>query len=1057
MSVLLVPPSISHSEQEEFAALKDGILKLNPSRLRTPEMPAVTPAAPPADPAAQRQALEHALKRAATIGWFKPERLVTKTVGLAKDQVLSDLVANCEVQGDHGRKLWRLRREPRRELLTTLMDSAELPRLLKETASLAKDPDAKLLRQALRGRPINAARARTDDARASMLRVAEWTQGILDNGPQPMEVRSAIARDAVLDSLNQLISSFHGRTAELKLLRTFCTEQTPRPGPPFLGISGIGGAGKSALLARFADRLLAMPESRRPSVVLIDFDRARFSSGDPLALTFEVTRQVAAWFPDLGNDLRQLRHDVRRNVQSSSASTKQESDYGELESATRGNKELFSRLGSILNQARIGTSGGRPLVMVLDTFEVLQGHDSSGSAGFRGAAAVVNWVRDLFDCGLANLRVIVAGRAPIAEDPVFGPALTEPELLLRGLDPEAARGVLLDSGLKAKDARLVADAVGDPQNGTCNPLVLRLAARLVKGGKVKPSSLKNDARGRASLDAELVQGVLYQRILKHLGDREEDKALAELAHPGLVLRRVTPDLIKHLLIPLTALKKRRGIHAQELFDRLSREVWLVRSAGSNAVAHRTDLRRTMLKLIDADPSVNARRIHRAAIKYYESGRDSGWSAEMAAGEAYYHRLMLLDRRQAARIKAADVHRFQSTLLPTLEDLPPHVLAIVKLSLDHPLTDKEGLSLPAKRRDEFILRQGERYLANDEPYRALALLEDRPNLRPHWELRALAVTVQWALAKKRGLLRVPESNNNLDRATLAAWVCFCLRDPSATLLALVGPGAPAAMQESWARLPGSDLHHVLRAFIYSTIATRDARLSRNVLFKGVPWKQLRDQQLSSTGVALEATRSAVLSAATREPDARLVITGESLPPSTRLLTRLTKTLPPSAALSIKPLIQQLRELGSRSSSGQILGTIARSFSSPLLADAAEWTTLDDDWPILCPNPEFRGPAKFAVIDAFTTKSDYRFVASSAAALIDMRPHDFHPKRFADRASIPGLAGQEIAALIQFVDRSGKLGPLLKRLRARKPKAAKLRLVGEAFERWQRAMSPRGPYE
>jgi len=64
------------------------------------------------------------------------------------------------------------------------------------------------------------AEARSDEARASMLRVAEWTQGILDNGPQPMEVRSAIARDAVRDSLN------HGSSAASSPEPTRSNKQT---------------------------------------------------------------------------------------------------------------------------------------------------------------------------------------------------------------------------------------------------------------------------------------------------------------------------------------------------------------------------------------------------------------------------------------------------------------------------------------------------------------------------------------------------------------------------------------------------------------------------------------------------------------------------------------------------------------------------------------------------------------------------------------------------------------------------------------------------------------
>ena len=62
----------------------------------------------------------------------------------------------------------------------------------------------------------------------------------------------------------------------------------------------------------------------------------------------------------------------------------------------------------------------------------------------------------------------------------------------------------------------------------------------------------------------------------------------------------------------------------------------------------------------------------------------------------------------------------------------------------------------------MLRHGQRHLLNDEPYRALKLLEVEPDLHPAWELRALAATVQWDVARERGLL------GRSTQAGLSAW-------------------------------------------------------------------------------------------------------------------------------------------------------------------------------------------------------------------------------------------------------------------------------------------------
>ena len=109
--------------------------------------------------------------------------------------------------------------------------------------------------------------------------------------------------------------------------------------------------------------------------------------------------------------------------------------------------------------------------------------------------------------------------------------------------------------------------------------------------------------------------MLYRRILEHIGDRQKDETLAAIAHPGLVLRRVTPELIEEVLFKVLKIKvPTPSVTARDLFNRLRREVWLVQDAGTDAVTHRIDLRRTMLRLIDADRRETARRIHREAIK-----------------------------------------------------------------------------------------------------------------------------------------------------------------------------------------------------------------------------------------------------------------------------------------------------------------------------------------------------------------------------------------------------------------------------------------------------------
>ena len=1050
------------------------------TKIREARTPAPADASPlfesvPRDDVNLAKELGQAREKAAVVAWFTPKMLVEQGGRAFRERVLSGLVPDCDDRPSRSGYEWCLRRDPRRAVLTDLAkDRHRLTRVLRKTERLSDDVDAQLLRRVLRGERVkaDARSALTEEESGALLRVAEWTDGIFPKAPKPAEVQGLLARNAITQSLSILAGKFRGREDELDTLQRFILRPAPKhittpARVPVLAVSGIGGVGKSALLSRFTSSLLERPKARRPTLVLIDFDRARFSAGDPVALTFELTRQIGAWIPSLAAELRELRHSARTNLLSSGFASQTHAEIAVLESSVRSRDELMYRLPSILGKAGVGTR--TQLVIVFDTFEVVQGSRAQtvqDDVGVRGVHAVAEWINDLFIIGrLSRLKVVVAGRAPIAEDAVFGPVLTEPELRLTGIDRKAALEILRDHGLKRSDARTLVEALADPKDGSSNPLILRLAARLVKAGTVRPSLLRRDVgRARKVMDQELVQGILYRRILAHIGDRDKDKTLSALAHPGLVLRRVTPDIIKRVLLPLVVpAERRRGVDPDALFGRLRREVWLVRDTGPQTVEHRSDLRRTMLRLIDAEMRRQAVRIHRAAIKYYRSGGEPGLNPEVAQAEAYYHTLMLTTRTRAARLNPIDVRRFESALLPSLDDLPPHVLAIVKSILDRPLTDKEGLALPEPQRTDFIMRQGERCVRNDEPYRALELLRGT-NLHPYWELQALASTVAWNVAKERGLLvppteppsAVPTAGELYDRANLATWMAFCIGDSqTAYSLAehvLSGVGAKV----DWKTIDVRLLEQLARRVNYRTVAARDAGRPE-MPERRIPWSQLNAEHLSSTSMALEATRQAVLGFGDTNWSYRVVFSGEMLPPSWRMLEKLSSpSLPPDVRRRLNAIVKRLKAQRRKMSSGEILGEIARGFPKAVSVDSVVWPELKEHWPLVCSNPEFRGPVKYALLDTFKTEPGLSIMAEAGSALLDPLPRELEPKLFVRTALRHNSPGTEVAKLVLFLDRSAALGRFLQLMLEQKPKAVKLQMVTRAFERWQRAFMPRkGP--
>src|SRR5262249_28717866 len=129
------------------------------------------------------------------------------------------------------------------------------------------------------------------------------------------------------------------------------------------------------------------------------------------------------------------------------------------------------------------------------------------------------------------LRLVIVGRSRLSR-----PAQV---LELGPLDTEAASSCLESLDVPADLARSIVAMIGG------NPLALLLAAEVVRGSRSRPDELRDsiDQLFKARPPEELIQGILYQRILSHIHDPEVRK----LVHPGLVLRRITPELITEVL------------------------------------------------------------------------------------------------------------------------------------------------------------------------------------------------------------------------------------------------------------------------------------------------------------------------------------------------------------------------------------------------------------------------------------------------------------------------------------------------------------------------------
>jgi hypothetical protein len=551
-------------------------------------------------------------------------------------QLQQFLVEDCERVVTREGQRWSLRDEVRLDALTALDRDGLLMRFAGATDGT--DAACRMALRYIRGDAPALNRQSIDELRGS-LAAAGWLSPTSVRMPEMDEVRARLAIEGMLEPLRMLVADgFFGRTRELQ--RVVAYTDVPRTGrlaggsrlrvrlytsinehPPLL-IYGPGGAGKSTLMARFVLDYIDAADGGRFPFAYLTFDRSELRLEQPLSLLADAAAQLGALFPNVADDASRLVGAVRSVVAATTA-------HGSGRRSSRGASSyvlgwegsdeqiLVDRFASLVEQA----AGTRdvPNVWVIDTFEVAQ----------RQAPTAIDRLWSFLDRlqnACPRLRVVVCGRAPVSDHVTV-------DLPLGDLDAAAAAEMLrrqLD-GLDLPDeflARIVTAV-------SAQPVSLRIAVLFIRAAAVDGTSSFDTAESRRdlllSLSASEVEGVLYRRILDHIDDDD----VRRIAHPGLALRRVTPEAIQAILAGPCGLGSVDQGRAQHLFYALSREVSLVEPDSSEGLRVRPVIRRVMLPMIERDNPALLEELRQAALRYY-SEQDS----LQARVEGLYYRLVL---------------------------------------------------------------------------------------------------------------------------------------------------------------------------------------------------------------------------------------------------------------------------------------------------------------------------------------------------------------------------------------------------------------------------------
>lgn len=669
------------------------------------------------------------LRAAAVLCYFDPDRIrpAGGMAGGSAEEAFQGLLSASTITYDGNKQpQWTLRSDIRRKVLAEIKSPTTLRRLLEANPDRAQNTLQRILEAYLRDKGPTLKEQSLEEL-SSTLQVIEWLSGILPTLPNVDDVQLQIERETMLKSFRDLADEhFHGRKSELAQLRNYVGvlpsdsvyESLSRrvrsilsltEKPPLL-VYGPGGMGKSTLIGRFILEHVETNAGDQLPFVYLDFDRPTLLASEPLTLLADALSQLAVQFPSQRKAFRARRDEILEAISKTARFESLGSPATVAEEARplRVNERARrSLLISFSNSLILVHSPELPVLFVLDTFEQVQLRSREY------VSSLWEFLNALQE-RIPQLRVVLSGRAPVTE---FKTEMHE----LKPLDTKSARAVLESHGFPRDVAKLVVAQVGS------SPLSLWLAARALQKEGVSPDGISNLDRKRylTRLKEDVVQGILYRRILGHI----VDESARRLAHPGLVLRRITPEIIARVLAGPCGVVVRDSQHAEELFRTLRSDMTLVKQAEDGSLRHQPYMRAVMVRLLREDEPEKAKTIERLAVEFYHSHSDP-----VSRAEEIFHRLLLGESPE--KVNARWIPGVERYLASEIEELPKEAQAFLLARARHELSEPLMKKASAADLERATVSRATDLIELEKFEEALKFLEKEQERHPSLALRRL---------------------------------------------------------------------------------------------------------------------------------------------------------------------------------------------------------------------------------------------------------------------------------------------------------------------------------
>ena len=996
------------------------------------------------------------LQRAASVrGWFNPNLLVGEfadkgTPSAIRSTVVHKLRAMCVVDTVNPDR-WILQDRFRKASLVQMASD----KTLVETARKAgQDPYSQLLVSMLSG-DFDPSQATTEQLAAAG-DVDRWLAAISGKGRKTHDFSGELELNLRNDELDRLSRDIVGRDHELHQLLKFVDVawRQGRDMLPLYRLQGIGGVGKSTLLAEFVRRRM-VARYGDAIVIWIDYDRLRIRANELPSVLIEIARQLSWALPDTREALKAARSHLRdfaaervlTATSQASQSAKEVSESADADPVTGSEEQVAMRamteiLAHALRPFR-SELDQRPVLVVLDTVEQIERSEA-------GRGDVLVALRTLRLEALGKLAVVASGRSVFSRDRLPWGVEDHPGDGLTGLSREFSKQLLVkrEKLITAEADRLLAaftDLTEEEFRQRIGvPMLLTLLARLHREGRLDLSSGDLEEI-RSAANAEMAAAYIYHRVLEHLPNE-----LRRLAHPGLILRQVTEEILREVIWPVIEPKEAIDPEKSEkLFEQLTREVWLVEAIAdseSPAVQHRSELRRAMLLLMydDEKPAVRRELValnQRARDWYRRRMRDRPNSASECLLDAVYHSVALaVLTGKVGGLRISEIRAVRDRLKEFVTDFPeahrPAVSALITGESD-PATIAR---LPATLRVP-VLAEKFRTFVNRRQYReCLAFCaelpkEDRgrtPALA--WlAVRCFLQSGQWA-SREATIRPVIEDNQ-------AAGFRFGKGRPSAlpymAAFASPGMGPATALDLACSPKPAGITDWVSRRYdiISALFAQLDspgeanlANLEGNLVEL---YSSLRRRYASGDRRRFAAILTSVQ--LRRHPD----------------MVRCPPNQVHGLAQIGLPGIAELARQTSSISSARLV-TLCRSVDAELARVGSTRQPITPHWVAVF--DDFHTPLGLALAEAIQSSSDAYTIADSLWDAWPIRPYDFRPAVFAQVCEKADVRPERFKTLVALADRAELTPLLLESIRNLAAKNADLGAVVATISRWRTALAP-----